>query len=171
MVINRNKSKRITTQFRLKRLLKIPQKSLTTSTIFSLMWGQLLLEKFLTATKIRMIISKLVSWTPFLSSQHAKRRMKIYCIDSKIAQLDGMPFSLSISKLWDNTLKDLWPTSVISHSKLDFFPHELKIANGIPIYKNSEEYFFTNYRPVSVLPIFLPSLRNTHVPKANNIYQ
>ena len=117
LVINRNKSKRITTQFRQgNTIMENP-----TETISSLMWGQLLLVKFLTATKILMIISKLVSWTPFWSRQHVKRRLKIYCIDSKIAQLDGMPFSLSISKLWDNTLKDLWPTSVISHSKLDFF--------------------------------------------------
>ena len=38
--------------------------------------------------------------------------------------------------------------------KTGFFPHELKIANLITIYNNSEEYFFTNYRPVSVLQFF-----------------
>ena len=31
---------------------------------------------------------------------------------------------------------------------------ELKIANVVPIYKNSAENLFTNYRPVSILPVF-----------------
>ena len=101
-----------------------------------------------------------------MSRQHAKRRLKIYCIDSKIAQLDGMPFTLRLSKLRVNALKDLWPTSVISHSILWIFPTWTKIANVIPIYKNSEEYFFTNYRPVSVLPFF-SKVWNTHVPFIN----
>ena len=34
------------------------------------------------------------------------------------------------------------------------FPMELKIANVVPIFKAGDEMFFTNYRPVSVLPVF-----------------
>ena len=34
------------------------------------------------------------------------------------------------------------------------FPTELKIANVVPIYKSGDEMIFTNYRPVSVLPVF-----------------
>ena len=34
------------------------------------------------------------------------------------------------------------------------FPRELKIANVVPILKAGDEMFFTNYRPVSVLPVF-----------------
>ena len=34
------------------------------------------------------------------------------------------------------------------------FPRELKIANVVPIFKSADEMVFTNYRPVSVLPIF-----------------
>ena len=34
------------------------------------------------------------------------------------------------------------------------FPMELKIAKIVPIFKSGEECIFTNYRPVSVLPIF-----------------
>ena len=34
------------------------------------------------------------------------------------------------------------------------FPRELKIANVVPIFKSGDEMVFTNYRPVSVLPIF-----------------
>ena len=34
------------------------------------------------------------------------------------------------------------------------FPSELKIANVVPIYKSGDEMAFSNYRPVSVLPVF-----------------
>ena len=34
------------------------------------------------------------------------------------------------------------------------FPTELKIANVVPIYKSGDEMIFTNYRPMSVLPVF-----------------
>ena len=34
------------------------------------------------------------------------------------------------------------------------FPNALKIANVIPIYKSSDEMEFSNYRPVSILPVF-----------------
>ena len=34
------------------------------------------------------------------------------------------------------------------------FPDELKIANVAPIFKSGDEMIFSNYRPVSVLPVF-----------------
>ena len=34
------------------------------------------------------------------------------------------------------------------------FPKELKIANVVPIFKADDEMVFTNYRPMSVLPVF-----------------
>ena len=34
------------------------------------------------------------------------------------------------------------------------FPSELKIANVVPIFKANDEMIFSNYRPVSVLPVF-----------------
>ena len=34
------------------------------------------------------------------------------------------------------------------------FPSELKIANVVPIHKSGDEMMFSNYRPVSVLPLF-----------------
>ena len=33
------------------------------------------------------------------------------------------------------------------------FPDELKIANVVPIFKSGDEMVFSNYRPVSVLPV------------------
>ena len=34
------------------------------------------------------------------------------------------------------------------------FPDELKIANVVPIYKSKDKMEFSNYRQVSVLPVF-----------------
>ena len=34
------------------------------------------------------------------------------------------------------------------------FPEELKIANVLPLFKNGDEMIFSNYRPVSILPVF-----------------
>ena len=34
------------------------------------------------------------------------------------------------------------------------FPSEMKLANVVPIYKSGDEMLFSNYRPVSVLPVF-----------------
>ena len=34
------------------------------------------------------------------------------------------------------------------------FPTEMKVARVIPIYKSGDEHVFSNYRPVSVLPVF-----------------
>ena len=34
------------------------------------------------------------------------------------------------------------------------FPDELKVANVVPIFKSGDAQVFTNYRPVSVLPVF-----------------
>ena len=34
------------------------------------------------------------------------------------------------------------------------FPRELKITNVVPIFKAGDEMVFTNYRPVSVMPVF-----------------
>ena len=38
--------------------------------------------------------------------------------------------------------------------KRGIFPMQLKIANVVPIYKSGNEHVFSNYRPVSVLPVF-----------------
>ena len=34
------------------------------------------------------------------------------------------------------------------------FPFELKIAQVLPLYKNNDPMFFSNYRPISILPFF-----------------
>ena len=37
------------------------------------------------------------------------------------------------------------------------FPSELKIANVVPIFKSGDDMVFSNYRPVSVLPVLSKS--------------
>ena len=66
---------------------------------------------------------------------------------------------------WDdlkpNVMKyvKLYISKPLAHiSNLSFknsvFPHELKKANVVPIYKKDDKMAFSNYRPVSVLPVF-----------------
>ena len=50
-------------------------------------------------------------------------------------------------------LKPLVHISNLSLSR-GLFPNELKIANVVPIYKSGDEMEFSNYRPVSILPVF-----------------
>ena len=38
--------------------------------------------------------------------------------------------------------------------QMGIFPSEMKLANVVPIYKSGDEMLFSNYRPVSVLPVF-----------------
>ena len=45
-------------------------------------------------------------------------------------------------------------THVLNLSLLNgHFPQELKMANVIPIFKSGDAQVFTNYRPVSILPV------------------
>ena len=36
----------------------------------------------------------------------------------------------------------------------EVFPHELKIVQVLPLYKNNDPMLFNNYRPISILPFF-----------------
>ena len=55
------------------------------------------------------------------------------------------------------TVKDSIKTPLAHIGNLSFdtgiFPVELKIAKIVPIFKSGDECIFTNYRPVSVLPV------------------
>ena len=48
------------------------------------------------------------------------------------------------------------PLAIIINQTLNtgIFPSKLKIAKVTPIYKKDNEHFFTNYRPISILPAF-----------------
>ena len=43
------------------------------------------------------------------------------------------------------------------------FPHQLKIANVVPIHKANDDMVFSNYRPVSVLPVFFQTIGTTSI--------
>ena len=49
-----------------------------------------------------------------------------------------------------NPLKHIFNLSL----QTGIFPNGMKIARVSPIFKKGEEFFFTNYRPISVLPCF-----------------
>ena len=52
--------------------------------------------------------------------------------------------------------------------KMGIFPMQLKIANVVPIYKSGNEHIFSNYRPVSMLPVFSKILEKLMYSKLMN---
>lgn len=51
------------------------------------------------------------------------------------------------------------------------FPHKMKIAKVIPLYKTGHKHHFTNYRPISLLPQFskiLEKLFNESLDKSSH---
>ena len=50
----------------------------------------------------------------------------------------------------------LTPLTLVLNSSLEqgFFPSQLKLARVVPIYKNGDKMSLSNYRPVSILPLF-----------------
>ena len=42
----------------------------------------------------------------------------------------------------------------ITYTDYGVVPQEMKIARVIPLFKSGDKSLFTNYRPVSVLPVF-----------------
>ena len=55
-------------------------------------------------------------------------------------------------------IKEVIVTPLVHICNLSFttgiFPDELKIANVVPIFKSGDDMVFSNYRPVSILPMF-----------------
>lgn len=51
------------------------------------------------------------------------------------------------------------------------FPDELKIARVIPIYKSDDPSLITNYRPISVLPVFSKILEKLMLKRLNNFFE
>ena len=155
MVVNRNKSKRITTQFRQgNKIIENPTEIANNFNNFFINVGPALASKILSSHK------------------NPNDYIKISILDSFVVQatceeeIENILYRLKNSSVWWDAFLPQhikaanqyikWPLTYICNQsfKTGFFPHELKIANVIPNYKNSEEHFITSYRPVSVLPIF-----------------
>ena len=70
----------------------------------------------------------------------------------------GSPEWDAISAMWQRSLiptsLNPWRILCIFPSHKVSFPKELKLAKVIPLYKTSEPMVFSNYRPVSDLPLF-----------------
>ena len=64
--------------------------------------------------------------------------------------------NISMNLIKDSIDKIIFPiTSIINLSITSgIVPNQLKIARVIPLFKSGERDIFTNYRPVSVLPVF-----------------
>ena len=76
--------------------------------------------------------------------------------------IDGSPLKTSsrVDKISFKQLKYIKlalskPIALITKQTLNtgIFPHKLKIAKIIPIFKSGEESLFPNYRPMSLLPV------------------
>ena len=75
----------------------------------------------------------------------------IGCFKESAAGWDGIEANV-IKHIKNIVCIPLKQISNISLS-LGVFPHELKIAN-VPIHKANDDMVYSNYRPVSVLPVF-----------------
>lgn len=51
------------------------------------------------------------------------------------------------------------------------FPNKMKIAKIIPVYKNGDRYYFTNYRLVSILPQFSKVLEKLYTKRLDNFIE
>ena len=69
---------------------------------------------------------------------------------------DGVSASI-LKKTYDSFIQPL--THVLNISITNgVFPNELKVARVVPLFKSGDPMMFSNYRPVSVLPVFSKNL-------------
>ena len=57
------------------------------------------------------------------------------------------------------------PLTIIFNKSLasGIFPHKLKLAKVTPVYKSEDKMLVSNYRPISVLPVFFKNIREIDV--------
>ena len=72
------------------------------------------------------------------------------------------------------TVKDRIKTLLAHIDNLSFdtgiFPVELKITNIVPIFESGDECIFTNYRPVSVLPVIFKNYGKIDVGSVDKLH-
>ena len=144
MVINRYESKLITTHFRQSNKIIENPTEIDNVNIFSLIWGLLLQVKFLIATQILTIISKLVHWTPFSSKLHVNRRMNIQAQYTSTG-LDA--FRQQHIKIVRQFMKETLSYICNQSFETGFFRMNWNS-------KCKEDYLFTHYLSVSLLSVF-----------------
>ena len=154
-VINRNKGKQVTSQFKYKDTI-INDKQLIANKFndYFINVGPSLAKDIPKSNKtphhyLKNRIIESIYLTPVIEEEVTKiiSRFK----DSAAGWDDMKP---SVIKLIKDVIKG--PLTHVCNVSLTtgVFPEELKLANVVPIYKSGETSVFSNYRPVSVLPVF-----------------
>jgi hypothetical protein len=86
------------------------------------------------------------------TSRHELKEIYMTFKNGKAPGYDHIPMHL-IKKLFDLVADPLTHVINVSLEK-GVFPHKLKIAKIIPVYKSGDVDIFTNYRPISILSDF-----------------
>ena len=70
--------------------------------------------------------------------------------------MDG--FSTAVVKQIITKISD--PLAAIFNKSIasGIFPHKLKLAKVVPVYKSEDKMLVSNYRPISVLPVFFSKI-------------
>ena len=81
------------------------------------------------------------------STQQLRTRLSLF-LPGKAAGYDNIPMSVK-----KQSIQPLTHIIILSIAH-GIVPDQMKIAQVMPLYKADDQALFTNYRPVSILPIF-----------------
>ena len=148
-VINKRKHNAVCTKFKCNDITITDGNDIANSfNNFLLILVLHLLKIFLCLLKKHLIICRTMFWNCFICPLLLKQKL------TKSYQISKIVLQASIIKTVKDSIKI--PLAHIGNLSFDtgIFPVELKIAQIVNIFKSGDECIFTNYRPVSVLPVF-----------------